>query len=176
MALWLYYDHNGGAVFGICAAAFHECGHLLALWLFRETPRGIRIGALGASIERAGSTRLSYAQELLAAAAGPAANLLLAAVLAMAVACRPALHAAVRINLLLAAFNLLPLRGLDGGQILLAALCTRCLPYRAERLAKKITVGAAMALTAISIVLVRNGYGSYALLLSSASVLGGVLP
>ena len=176
LALWLYYDKNGSAVCSICAAALHECGHIAALRLFHDPPREIRIGLFGAAIARQGAGRLSYTREMLAAAAGPGVNLLLAAVLAALATAWPRLFAAARVNLALALFNLLPLRGLDGGQILYAALCRTRLPEDAQKQCKTIAVCAAVPLTAIGFWLCRVGWSSYSLLLSSLSVLSVVLP
>lgn len=176
LALWLYYDQNGSAVCSICAAVWHECGHLFALWLFRELPQTIRIGAFGTSIVRGGAIRLTYPQEIAAAAAGPAANCLLAAVLALPAAFLPEMRVGVRVNLALALFNLLPLRTLDGGQILYAALCLRRLPQDAARICKTIAVMTAVPLTAIGWHIYRSGGGVYASLLSLFSVFSVVLP
>lgn len=176
IALWLYYDRNGSAVCSICAAVFHECGHLLALWMFREMPQTIRIGAFGASIVRGSASRLTYRQEMLCAAAGPAANLLLAFALAVpSVFCVP-MRIGVRVNLYLALFNLLPLRIFDGGQIVFAALCRRRLPQDARKICKTIAVITAIPLTAIGWFTYRAGGGCYALLLSLSSVVSVILP
>jgi stage IV sporulation protein FB len=149
LTLWLYYDQNGDAVYSICAAAFHECGHLLLLFALRDMPQALRFGVFGVRIERAQTTRLSYPQELAVYAAGPAANLLLAAGLLPFCGELPRLVRAVRVNLLLAGFNLLPLPPLDGGGILYTALCLRLTPSAAAAWQKKIAACGAIPLAAI---------------------------
>ena len=62
------------------AAVCHELGHCAALYLLHCRITALHITALGAEMQVAG--RLSYGGELLAAAAGPAANLLLSLPLA----------------------------------------------------------------------------------------------
>ena len=92
----------------LLAAAMHEGGHLAALRLCRVPVRRLHIGLGGAVLE----TGLRGArEEVLCAAAGPAVNLLLAAVLWRA---QPVF---ALINLLLGAWNLLPVFPLDGGRI-----------------------------------------------------------
>ena len=175
LSLWLYYDKTGSAGCSICAACFHEFGHLLALRLLGETPHSLRIGALGATIERVGTVHLTYTQEMIAAAAGPAANLLLAGTLGCLMPLFPHLLLPVQVNLSLAAFNLLPLRVLDGGQFLYAALCRRMLPERARHIQKTIAVFACIPLTAIGVILFLRGYGGQSLLLSSLFALVSVV-
>ena len=177
LSLWMYYDKTGGAACSICAAVLHELGHLSALWLLRDTPHSFRVGLFGAAIERNNAANLTYGQEMLSAAAGPAVNLLLAGILACLLPVSRRLLPAVQVNLSLALFNLLPLRVLDGGQILYAALCRRRLPEEARKIQKTIAAGVSVPLTAIGILLWKRGVGSYSLLLSSLfAVVSVVLP
>ena len=82
----------------------------------------------------------------------------------------PEMKLGVRVNLALALLNLLPLRTLDGGPILVAALCRRRLPQDAGRICKTIAVITVFPLTAICWHIHRKGGGSYVLLLSLFSV------
>ena len=75
--VWLSSPEVLGAV--LLAALCHELGHYAALRRRGGWVRAVRISALGAEMQVAG--RMSYGGELLAAAAGPAVNLLLAAAL-----------------------------------------------------------------------------------------------
>ena len=157
ITFWLYYDRSGDAVYSICAAAFHECGHLLALGLLQR-------------IERAQTTRLSFAAEQIVAAAGPAANLVLAAVLGILSRYRMRLRRAVRVNLLLSAFNMLPIRPLDGGEFLYALLCTRMLPADAQKWCKKAAAVAGIPSAAMAVWNFVHGRQNYSLLVSSLYV------
>ena len=97
------------------AAAVHELGHCLALRCLGTAWKSLRIGVFGAVLET-NDSRLSYGGELICVLAGPAANLLCAAV--WAAVGRGRWDAAAGANLVLCIFNLLPLRPLDGGRAL----------------------------------------------------------
>lgn len=99
----------------LCAAAVHELGHWIVLRRLGAAVTGFRLSALGAVLET-DSSRLSYGGELAAVLAGPAANLLAALALRALDAGR--WPAAMGANLLLCAFNLLPILPLDGGRAL----------------------------------------------------------
>ena len=105
------------------AAAWHEFGHLLALRLCGGEARRLRVGMLGAVIEVRGA--MGYGQELASALAGPLANLLAAAVLG-----RMGCTTAAGANGVLCAFNLLPVRPLDGGRALYLLLAWLAVPER----------------------------------------------
>lgn len=103
----------------LTAAAAHELGHVAAVWCTGRKLNRLTLTALGAELTLEGeSTSVSFLQELILSLSGPAANLLLAA--ALAVSGRfPLLLGA---NLLLGCFNLLPVSPLDGGCALFALL------------------------------------------------------
>ncbi|WP_295578752.1 site-2 protease family protein [uncultured Oscillibacter sp.] len=135
---------NGWGLLGtvLLAAAVHEAGHCLVLLAAGARITGLRIGVLGAVLET-DSVRLSYGRELLGVLAGPGANLLLAWVL------RPlgeAASAAVGANLVLAAFNLLPIYPLDGGRALGLLVSWAAGPEAGHRLVRWTGAGTGLAL------------------------------
>ena len=129
-------------------------------------PRRLCFGAFGMRIERAPTTRLSYAHEQLVSAAGPAANLALAGALRLFCRVQPHLRQAVRVNLLLAGFNLLPLRPLDGGELLYAFLCRRMLPADAAKRCRQTAAVAGIPTAAVVVWSFVCGRRNYSLLVS----------
>ena len=171
ITLWLIYAENGSAENSICAAVFHELGHLTVLFCLHDLPRSICFGAFGMRIERQERVRLSYIQEFWAAAAGPAVNLILGTALLLC-----GRQSAAKVHYLLAGFNLLPVRPMDGGQMLYALFCMRRTPEQAAHLCKKIAVGGIVPLTALSLWCFAHGKGNYSLLLSLLYVSSLLLP
>ena len=134
------------------AAAVHELGHWAVLKVLGVRILGLRISALGAvlAVDRRG---LSYGKELAAVLAGPAANLLSAAVLA-----RMGLETAAGGHMVLGAFNLLPIRPLDGGRALYLGASWLLGPAAGEAAARWTGTAAALALVAgLSWLMVQSG-------------------
>lgn len=115
----------------LLAALCHELGHYVLLRSRGGWVRELRLGIWGAEMCQAG--RLSYGAELLIAAGGPAANLLLGALLAAAGRYGALLYLLSGAQLLLGLFNLLPLLPLDGGRMLWLAVSWASDPFRADR-------------------------------------------
>ena len=141
------------------AAALHEAGHCLALRLCGVPIRGIRLGVLGAVLE-ADCSRLSYGRELACVLAGPAANLLCALVLS-AVGTPPAAAGA---HLVLGAFNLLPIRPLDGGRALYLLVSWAAGPAAGEWAARWFGAAAGASWCALLLFLMKESGGSLWLL------------
>ena len=134
------------------AAAVHELGHWAGLKVLGVRILGLRISALGAvlAVDRRG---LSYGKELAAVLAGPAANLLSTAVLA-----RMGLETAAGVHMVLGAFNLLPIRPLDGGRALYLGASWLLGPAAGEAAARWTGTAAALALVAgLSWLMVQSG-------------------
>lgn len=117
LCAWLLYSDQSGIVWkGFLACLIHEIAHCAALRHFRVPVKEIRFTLSGAQLYF--ETSLSYVQEMICAAAGPAVNLLLAYTFASVPSCT----SFAGINLALAVFNLLPIGQLDGARILRCAL------------------------------------------------------
>ena len=104
----------------LSASVLHEAGHLAAMRRFGVRVETLRLTALGAELSAPALARLSYGRELIVTLAGVGVNLICAVPLALL---GERLHDErwflfAGAHLLLAAFNLLPIRPLDGGRAL----------------------------------------------------------
>lgn len=120
----------GLKVLGVFAAVlWHELAHAAVAASLGYPVREIELLPFGgvARIERVGEA--GSTSEILMAAAGPLASLVMAAVIYFVMTRAPAwtvmLEFYLKVNLMLALFNLLPGLPLDGGRILRALLATR---------------------------------------------------
>jgi len=162
------------------AAAVHELGHWIALRRLGAAVTGFRVSVLGAVLET-DSGRLSYGGELAAVLAGPAANLL--AALALTALDRGRLpgggcwFAFIGANLVLCAFNLLPIRPLDGGRALYLLASWLGGPAAGEAAVRWLGTVTALALAAVlGLVMWRSGGSLWLLPALCACVYWGALP
>ena len=109
----------------LAAAAAHEAGHVMAIYLVGGKVTKLRLGMCDAKIETRG---LGYRQEIFCALAGPGMSVL------VCLALRKAYATCAAISLLLGLFNAMPVYPLDGGRALRCALVRFC-PKWANRIA-----------------------------------------
>ena len=134
----------------LLAAAVHEFGHMISAWCTGRHLGRLTLTALGAELTLEGeSISASFFQDLLLSLSGPAANLLLAAVLS-ATHQSPLLIGA---NLLLGCFNLLPVTPLDGGCALFSLLSWLTNLEWADRLTSCVSKGFSLGVILWGIVL-----------------------
>ncbi len=162
----------------LLAAALHECGHLLALRLFRVGIEQLRLSARGASLHAAGVRRLSYGRELAVTLAGPAMNLLcgtLAALCALRFAWEDGFVLAGA-HIILCAFNLLPIPPLDGSRALYLVSAFLFGPLVGDAVAAVVGGVCALVLAGFSVWLrLETGAGTF-FLLAAWALLFGALP
>lgn len=153
--VWLTLDESGLAVFCLLASFLHEMGHLAALAICGKQPAEVCAGIFGVRMTQNPKTPLSYWQNIFVSLAGPAVNLVMAALLT-AVRAQPG---AVAVQLTIGFFNLLPVEALDGGQALLCLLCTRVQPPRAEQIVLGVSIAAILPLATVGcLLLLISGY------------------
>lgn len=165
---WLNYTDTQGLIpMAILSCALHEAGHWLAIQAVGGEATGLRLGIAGA--EMVLGQPLSYGREILCALAGPGVSLALAWLGSL----WPGGALFAGINLVLAAFNLLPVSGLDGGRALHCALCALAGPEAAERLAGLLDGFLVGALVAGGAILAWKG-GSVTLLFTAGWLFSSV--
>ena len=116
------------------AAIIHECGHYALLRRFGAGVSHLSVTVFGAEMRVDDAARLSYGREMLAVAAGPAINLLLALALGAVGRWWDGAYLFAGTNLVLGIFNLLPARPLDGGRLLWIAVAWISEPFTADRI------------------------------------------
>lgn len=145
---------EGMAISCLLASVIHELGHLLAMMLLKCLPKQCVLGAFGMRLE-IGDRQAGYRSNVAVSLAGPLVNLACAAGLWML--SRPEQGA---IHLLLCLFNLLPVSGLDGGEVLRCLLSLRWEPHRVERGLRLFSVGILTVLTVVALWLIMTGQGN----------------
>ena len=118
VAAMLVIDQTGMAVLALTAICAHEAGHILVMLIFGQMPEEIklRLGAL--SIKK--PAVISPGSEAAIMAAGPMANILVASIcytLYISVWPKDILLQICIVHAATGLFNLMPLRGLDGGTL-----------------------------------------------------------
>lgn len=122
---------------GVCSVALfccfvHEAAHIACLLICGERPALVELSFYGIKLERIPMSSRRY--DILVYAAGPAANLALSAVLTAGFSDNPSIKKAAVISFVVGAFNLLPCRPLDGGNILFECLCKFMSEEKAEKI------------------------------------------
>lgn len=123
LTVMLATDKTGFALPCITAVAFHECGHLFMMWLRECAPKSIKL--IPTSVQITASFSRDYKTDILVSLSGPMTNLAIFGALYYNYICfrNDFVFLFAAVNFIYAVFNLLPLRGLDGGNILFSVLC-----------------------------------------------------
>ena len=122
VSVMLLSDRTGMALPCFFAVLMHEMGHLFCMWILDNSPKSVRL--IPASVQITNSFSGSYKKDLTVALMGPCVNILLFFTFYfnyLVFRNESTLYYAV-INLIIGLFNLLPVKGLDGGTILFCLL------------------------------------------------------
>lgn len=155
------------------AVLLHEVGHLLAIYSFGYRAEGLTLSLAGAAI-RVNSEYVPYRKEILIFLAGPGGNgvgCLLALILLRMNFTREGMLFFFS-NALLALFNLLPIRGLDGERALFSLLCLHTDQEKARLALSVISKVALMFLLTLSILVLKESQNPSLLFLTLALIWG----
>lgn len=177
--LWLGYvllsEPLGYALFLLSAILLHETGHIFAFLVLGE-PLPI-LGGRGLGLLLTPKRQLlSYGREIFVCAAGPFFNLLAAASLLPALqsgGAREAHFCFFAFHIFTAFFNLLPIRGFDGGRILYAALALHFSPSFALRASDAFSLIFVLLFYFLGIYLCFEAEASFEILAFSFLLFGG---
>ena len=150
-------DRTGMAVPSLFAIGVHEIGHLFAMWLLECNPKRIKL--IPASVQITSEITKKYKNDIIIALFGPLVNFLVFFVFYfnyLAYKNQLVLCYAL-LNLLIGAFNSLPVSGLDGGTILFSLIAKKTTLNRAILTLKTITVITAIFVIAFAVFMTIKG-------------------
>ncbi len=157
LTVMLATDKTGFMLPTLFAVLMHECGHLFIMWVLDCSPKRIKL--IPASVQIVNSFSKGYKNDILIALSGPCVNLLFFGVLYYNYLCFKnefTLYFAL-LNLLIGVFNLLPVKGLDGGTVLFSCLCRLTDVNKAVLIVRLITVIVALAVIITAVLLSIGG-------------------
>ena len=144
------------------AAACHEMGHYVVLRLFNADIKEISFTVFGAEMKMADA--VGYGAEWLSVAAGPGSNLLLAVLFSLLGKNNETWYLFSGAQAVLGVFNLLPIRPLDGGNLLWITVAVLTEPYTADTVCRWAGFLCALLLATLCLWLFVVGGGVFPLL------------
>lgn len=158
LTLMLILDESGMCAVGLFCCIIHETGHIMCLLLLGETPESVELSFYGIRIKRKEPSILSATEELAVYVAGPAMNFIMSAAVFLFLKRYDGLKTAAEISLCVGAFNLIPCRPLDGGNVVFRLFSM----FFREETAQKISSDLSMVIlvpmaVAGIILLIKNG-------------------
>lgn len=170
--VFLLFPPQSSAAF-LLAAALHEGGHLLCLWVLRAPLHKIRFSPGEAAILTS-SAALSYSAEAALYLCGPVCNL--CALVPSLFFHAPFFSLFFAANLLIACYNLLPIPPLDGAKALFCLLSPHLGEQKAYRILRRIGSGCGIVLLLFGIwLLLSSLHAPPAATLGSLSLFFGAL-
>ena len=157
ISIFLMVDKTGLFLPMVIAAAIHEMGHLLFMWIFGCQPKEINL--VPGSVQIVSSYCSTNSKNNLIYLSGPLFNLMVFVTLYINYLFffdNSFLNFAF-VNLLLGVFNLLPVKGLDGGNVLYNALFIKCGIKKADSVMNVITITVAVVLIFVAVTLSLYG-------------------
>ena len=171
VTLMLILDESGLGALALFCCIFHEAAHIVCLHFFGESPACVKLSFYGIKLERFPYANLGRRGEIIVYACGPAANIILSAVLFLLSFMNYSLKTAAMISLMTGMFNLIPCCPLDGGNILKCVLELFFEEEKSESLAFAVSLAVLLPMTAVSVLVVIKT-GNLTLALVTAYLLG----
>lgn len=165
LTLAILCDNQGTVLICLFSSLFHELGHILVMKLKGAKIKSVSLN-LGDVAINADLSQLSYKDELLINAGGIAVNFILS-FFSFVVYCPlefELFYSVFVANILIGCFNFLPIRYLDGGQILLLILQRYISQKVSERILNILTICFMVPAGAIGILFLFNSSYNFSLL------------
>ncbi len=157
ITLMLLFDKTGLILPLLFAVFMHELGHLFMMYIKESAPKRIKL--IPASVQITKSFSGDYKNDILISLSGPFVNILLFSVFYFNYKCyqnTATLYIAL-LNLIIGVFNLLPIKGLDGGTIFYCVLCRCTNINKAELILNLISFLSGLVLLLSAVVLTIRG-------------------
>lgn len=159
LTLCFLVDETGIAVLGLLAGIMHECGHLIMVLITGYAPKRIAFEMTGIRMDQP-QDGLSVGKETAVLLAGSLLNFTMAAV-----SFPIGWEAFGSVHLVLGILNLLPLKGLDGGKLLVLFFSRFTDLYRAENIVFIIQIVMNILLSTYCIYMFWHQHGNITLLI-----------
>jgi membrane-associated protease RseP (regulator of RpoE activity) len=154
------------AVYMILPIAIHECGHLIAMVVCRVGIEGIAFTAFSVDIKRSGAATGSYGRDIFVCLGGVIANVITAVCFYFFTFQSMRVMFFIAVNIAIAAFNIMPVGNLDGGQILRLVLERFGNPATAYRISRVFSFVILIPIFALAIFLMMRDFANISLLLA----------
>lgn len=151
LALFLIFASPDALGAVLLAALCHELGHWLVAGLCGAGVEELYVSPFGVRMRLPQRPTLSYGREFLVVVAGPAVNVVLALLFARCGIYGSLFYTLAGAQLVLGAFNLLPIRPMDGGRMLWLAMAWGTESITADRLMGWIEFAAFILLFLLSV-------------------------
>ena len=153
ITIMLATDKTGYMLPSLFAIFLHELGHLFMMWVVECAPKRIKL--IPASVQISMSMSKCYRNDILIALSGPAVNMVLFFTLYFnyLVYKKEAVLIYALLNLVIGLFNLMPVKGLDGGTVLFCLLAKNLDINKATLIMKLITLILAISIIVVAVIL-----------------------
>ena len=149
----IIFDKTGLIVPTLLAVFFHEMGHLLCMWAKGVAPKRIKL--IPTSVQITAPSLSSFKKDIAVSLCGPLFNIIIFFTLYLNFLLYKNYEILIfaLINLLIAIFNLLPLKGLDGGKILHSVISLKSGTEKADKALSIVTLAFSICIIILALYL-----------------------